>query len=242
MFTRIYRLFSGSIFALAVFASLTSPASAQQSRRHLVYSFTVGITNSSSEASSFLGNGGVASNGTNSYNANTSDKGQIAVDIQGTQQDGGLVVSASETAKDRNEKATTCVVYPTTAVACSDPNTNPEIMSVLRTLSPKFFNGSNLDANRHWKVSDPSVGLTIDFGVTPDANGLLSIASQRDQTFKGAHAGSIHATANYTYNPERYIPQSLKEYTIVREQTGPGAYSNITIDVTGQLASDSAGT
>lgn len=243
MLTASYRVFSGAVMAAVVLVLLTAPASAQQSKRHMVFSYSVGIRNDSRESTSMgnnSGNGG-ANNGANSYSANASDKGEITVDIMGVQPDGGLVVSTSQTGKTRIQAPTTCVVYPTTNVVCTDANTFPEQLAVLRTLSPKFFNGANLDANRHWRVADSGAAITIDFNVTPESSGMLDIASQRDQTFKGALAGSVHATANYVYNPARYVPASVKEYTIVRQETGPGQYSNITIDVTAQLAKDSAG-
>ncbi|HET9029117.1 MAG TPA: hypothetical protein VFN49_03000, partial [Candidatus Aquilonibacter sp.] len=98
---------------------------------------------------------------------------------------------------------------------------------------------ANLDAKRHWRVADTNAGIQIDFNVTPNSDGTLGITSQRDQTFKGAQPGSIHSTASYVYDPAKYMPTSLKEYTIVREETGPGSYSNITVDLTASLAGDS---
>lgn len=244
---------SGGIAAAAILALSTVPAAAaDKPLRQLVYSFSVGISNASRDASSASGMSealqagarpGAANqtstSGANAYTANTSDKGDIALEIIGMRPDGGLVVTANERAKSRNALNVTCVVYASTNVVCGDGTPNAEIVAVLRTLSPNFFDGVPLDENDHWQVSRPKDLLTIDFTARSAANGLVTISSQRDQTFKGAASGSIHATASYAYDPKKYIANSLKEYTIVREETGPGSYNNITIDITAQLTSDS---
>ena len=215
-------------------ASLTwaNPASAQTSKRHLVFDFTVGIH--SHQASTDTTAGG----GDNQTNSTVSDKGQIIVDYLGVEADGGLVLNVAENGRDRRLAATPCVVYANTNVQCGGTNVFPEEMSIVRTLSPKFFDPTNLDAKRHWNIA-PAPGINLDFTVTPQGSGgALVIDSQRVE--KTTNGDSTTANAKYTYQPTRYVPTDLKEYTSMNQQTRPGQYASITMDITATLTSDSA--
>ncbi|HET9028734.1 MAG TPA: hypothetical protein VFN49_01040, partial [Candidatus Aquilonibacter sp.] len=125
---------------------LVAPLGARaQSLRHLVYTFTVGINSSQHDTTAANGISSMAapgesnqilSSGDNAYNGEVSDKGEISLDIVGMRPDGGLVVTANESAKERHERDDTCVVYASTNALCTDPATYQEIYAVIRTLSP----------------------------------------------------------------------------------------------------------
>ncbi len=241
-----------SLAVLSVAFSV-SPASASAdqpaAQRHLVYAFDVGIQSDSHDTNSAVrfngtangGNGGSATGtGDTSYGGNGSDMGQILVDVQGVEQDGGLVISVSEKAKNyRNAAPTTCVVYANTNVTCGTGIVNPEEISVVRTLSPHFFDPSGLDAKKHWHEGSDAAGIGIDYTVAAMNDGILTINAQRNEEFKGAVRGTTSSTAKYTYDMNKLMPTAITEYTTIREESGPGQYSNITIDFKANLASDS---
>ncbi len=227
------------------FAVLGSAASADTpaSKRHLVYSFNVGITNDTREATSAIAAvTGRSNSGQASYNGMASDKGEITVDISGVEPDGGLVLTVSETARtNRSAAPVTCVVYSNTNVLCGSGQVNPEETAIIRTLSPKFFDPSALDAKRHWHIEGGNGSVEMDFTVTPQSNGMLTIDGERKETIGGANRGTVSASAKYVYDSAKYMPQSLTEYTTIRQETGPGQFANITTDITAQLVSDSNG-
>lgn len=216
-------------------------------KRHVVFDFTVGVVSDQHTKDSSVKYGipnaaGISpvlhGTGDNSDKSNVSDKGQITVDYQGIEADGGLVVQVSEAARtNRTSAPATCIIYPDTNVACVNGNVYPEEITTLRTLSPKFFNPAALDVHRHWKVNAPSAGVAIDFSAVPQGSQSMHIQSQRNEESRSGDA--TNATASYTYEVERCIPTALKEYTTVRQEIGPGQYANITIDVTATLNSDS---
>lgn len=215
-------------------ASVTWSSSAHAdpaSKRHLVYDFTVGVHSSSAMTDTKTGGGDYK------VNSNVSDKGQITVDYLGVEADGGLVVNVAENGRDRKLAATPCVVYANTNVQCGAVDVNPEEVSIVRTLSPKFFDPTSLDAKRHWNISVPAAGVNIDFTVTPQSAGALQIDSERvEKTSKG---DSTTASAKYTYQPARYLPTELKEYATMNLQVRPGQYASVQVDVTATLTSDS---
>lgn len=225
-----------------------APAQAQAPpKRHLVFSYTVGIVSDQHEKSSAVtfsgsangGNGGnMFGTGDNAYKGQASDKGQITADIGGVEADGGLIVTISETGRDRNSAPTTCVVYATTNVICPGTTFFPEEVSIIRVLSPKFFDPAALDAKRHWNVNAAGGGVNIDFTATPQGADVVQIDSQRNE--KTPQGDTTNATAKYTYAFTRLVPTSLKEYTTIRQELGPGQYANVTLDVTADLVSDSS--
>jgi hypothetical protein len=235
--------------AFAVVATLGCERIAQAdppSKRHLVYSFTVGVVSdqhakdAAVQYNGMNASGGqpVFGTGDTSYKGNASDKGEITVDYLGIEADGGLVVNVAETARtNRTAASNTCVVYANTNVICGATNTNPEEYSILRTLSPRFFDPTALDANRHWKVNNESAGVSIDFIATPAGTGVVTIDSQR--SVKSKSGDTTQATAKYAYELTRFLPDTIKEYTTMRLESGVGQYTNITIDVQANLTSDS---
>jgi hypothetical protein len=203
--------------------------------RHLVYDFTVGVktdkisSNSATETAS----------GSSDFGELNSDKGQITVDISGVEPDGGLVLAVSESSRNgRTSKPITCVVYPDTSTICAAGDVRPEEESVIRTLSPKFFDASALDANRHWQVSNASAGVKIDFTASPNPDGItVGITSERVQN--SANGNTVHANGKYSYNTAKLLPTTLSEYETIREQGGASSYQTTIIDITANLTTDS---
>lgn len=235
-----------AVLGIAISASPASvSADTPAAQRHLVYAFDVGIQSNSHETDSAVkgvgeGNGGtVTGTGDTNYGGTGSDKGQISIDVQGVEQDGGLVVSVSEKANNyRTAAAVACVVYPNTNVVCGSGTVNPEEISVLRTLSPHFFDASNLDAKKHWHEGSDAAGIGIDYTVASMDNGIVTINAERTQKYQGSMRGSEQATAKYTYDMNKLMPTAITEYTTIRQETGAGQYTNITIDFKASLASD----
>jgi hypothetical protein len=232
--------------AMAAFGvvAAASPALAQTGppQRHLVYDFTVGVSNDSHDAESAtrLSGGGANLNGTGDaqYDATASDKGEIAVDVFGVEPDGGLVVKVSESARaNRSAAPVTCVVYPTTNVPCAQGQVSPEELAVLRTLSPKFFDAGALDAKGHWHEGSDAAGISIDYAMLANANGVVTIEGQTKQTLP--QDGSLVGAEKYTYDVAKTVPTQLTDYQTVRQRSGPGQYSNTIFDITATLASDS---
>jgi hypothetical protein len=219
-------------------ATLTwsSPATAQASKRHLVYNFTVGIqSDERTDAQS-------AGTWDNRVQGNVSDKGEIVIDYLGVEADGGLIVNVAEKAQQSNRTlaATACVIYPNTNVQCGTGSVNPEEITIMRTLSPKFFSASAMDVKHHWNISAPAAGVNIDFTANPKDGGDMSIDSQRVE--KTTNGDSTSATATYQYSPARFLPTQLKEYTLMHQQSRPGQYASIRVDITATLTSDSLAT
>ena len=238
-------LFLGVVAVLT--ATFAVPATAD-TKRHLVYNFTIGVNSDQHDKDSSVkfanGPGGkmidLYGTGDTSYKGTLSDSGQVIVDYQGVESDGGLVVNVSEEARtNRTSVPTACVIYSNTNVVCGGSNVNPEEITVLRTLSPRFFDPTLLDANRHWQIpiSASGAGGAIDFTASPQGVGVMTIDSQRN--LKTTAGDTTSATAKYTYEYQRLLPTTLKEYTTERHEIGVGQYVNITIDVTATLVTDS---
>jgi hypothetical protein len=233
--------------ALAVCAL---PAAADQPvQRHLVYSFSVGVqndthdTDASSKMSNMAGGANINGTGDTSYMGVASDKGTIPVDVFGVEPDGGLVVKVSEDGQNgRKASAVECVVYPTTNVICASGQVFPEELAVIRTLSPKFFDPSALDAKHHWHQGSDAAGVSLDFTAGTPAGTVVPISENDDEKVSGAQASTMHGTDTYSYDMTKNLSTQLKEYDTIRKQMGPGQYANIIIDITAQLATDSGTT
>lgn len=228
----------------ALLLAATAVTSASAAGRALVYNFTFGVDNQTTEAASANGFGSgpgvfepiADTNGRNEYNGKASDRGQIFVDVKGIEPDGGLVVEVSEKAQNRRSAgAVPCVVYASTNVRCGEGMVNPEEIAVIRTFSPHFFDASQLDAKGHWQIENRDAGVKIDFTATPASDGLFQITSERNETLGGQNRGSVVTSAKYVYDPTRYVPNSLTEYATYRQSTATGAFSTTTVNVTAQL-------
>lgn len=218
-------LASAVVFA----AGMQALAGAQtQPQRQLVYSYTVGVNNSSSDSS-------MSQYSDNTSNS-TSDLGQITVGIIGVEADGGLVITVAENGRsNRTVAPATCVVYSSTNVECGAQVVTPEETSVVRALNPKFFDTSALDAKRHWRIAPAGSGVTIDYAATPVQNGVTTISGTRDES---AQNTTTHSEMTYTYDTSKLLPTQVKEYETVRVQA-PTQQSTSTVDITASLVSDS---
>ena len=251
-----------SVSLLALLAS--APALAQdQPQRHLVYNFTLGVQNDTHDKNAqvrWLGSpdapaGAAVANqagpqqsiatgtGDTQYLAVASDSGTISVDVHGMRSDGGLQVDISEAGRNYRKAAPmTCAVYPTTKIACAG-EIFPEEAAVLSTLSPTFFDPSRFDAKNHWRDSSDIPGLTLDFTASAPTGSIVSISEQKSQQFAGGLGGNVVGSATFDYDTVRRVTTALKAYETIRPQQGqPGQYSNIIIDITAQLATDSGTT
>jgi hypothetical protein len=236
-----------SVLVASLVCAVATPAFAQeQPLRHLVYSFTIGVQNDTHDTNangrSYDSSGMITAVGTGdtSYKGVGSDKGTIAVDVMNEEPDAGLVVKVSEDGQNtRKAAAVECVVYPTTNVVCGSGEVFPEELAVIRTLSPKFFNPSALDAQHHWHQGNTDAGVSLDFMAGTPAGTIVPISETDDEKVQGGQGSMLHGTDTYSYDTAKDIPTQLKEYDTVRKQMGPGQYSNIVIDITAQLATDS---
>jgi hypothetical protein len=228
-------------------AGAALPAGAQQQvQRHLVYDYSVGITNDTHDTNasermiSTAGGANASGTGDTQYLGLNSDFGKITVDAYGVEPDGGLIVKISENGQhgNRNAAEVECVVYPTTNLVCGDAQLYPEETAILHTISPKFFDAAALDTKRHWHEGSDAAGVSLDFTVTGTSGNSITITEDNNRKIPGVHGGTVHGTATYTYDVAKTITTQMKEYDTIRQQTGPGQYSNITVDVTATLTTD----
>jgi hypothetical protein len=239
-----------AIIAAAALSGAALPAGAQQQvQRHLVYDFSVGVQNDahSTDASMKLLNGGGTAYGTGdtSQASLVSDNGTIDVDVFGVEPDGGLIVKVDEHAlrTNRTLKPVECVVYPTTNIVCGAGDVNPEEMAVLKTLSPKFFDPGALDSNHHWHQGSAAAGISLDFTAGTPSGNLVPITLDDNEKIGGGSGGStLHGNDSYSYDMAKTVTTQLKEYDTIRKQTGAGQYSNVVIDITATLSTDSVAT
>jgi hypothetical protein len=235
-----------ALLASLLICAVATPAIAQETpQRRLVYNFTVGVQNDTHDTDSQLKmnnvtGGDVLGTGDTSYMGVGSDKGTIPVDVMGVEPDGGLVVKVSENGQN-NRKATPveCVVYPTTNVICASGEVYPEELTVIRTLSPKFFDPSTEDAQHHWHQGSDAAGVSLNFTAGTPAGTVIPISEIDDEKVQGGQGSTLHGTDTYSYDMAKSVPTQLKEYDTIRKQMGPGQYSNIIIDITAELATDS---
>jgi hypothetical protein len=226
--------------SLWAFSALSAPVSAQTKvERTLVYSFSVGVSNDTTDTSmsNQMSSNGADMQGTNEYTDETSDQGTITVGVLGIEPDGGLVTNVSENARrNRTLAPVPCVVYPNSNIVCgTNGRVSPEERSVLRTLNPKFFDPSALDSKGQWTI-DPAPGVSLTFTAGKPDNGIIPINGTRDEHTIDS---SLHSEATYAYDMAKFMPTSIKEYETIRQQKGPGGYATFTVDVTASLTSDS---
>ncbi len=197
----------------------------------------------SSKMSNIGGGGNVNGTGDTSYMGVASDKGTIQIDVFGVEPDGGLVVKVSENGQNvRKAAAVECVVYPTTNSICASGEVFPEELAVIRTLSPKFFDPSSLDAKHHWHQGSDAAGISLDFTAGSPSGTTIPISENDDEKVAGGQSSTLHGTDTYSYDMSKNVSTTLKEYDTIRKQMGAGQYSNIVIDITAELATDSGTT
>jgi hypothetical protein len=263
------RAFSNVAIASLLMGVLASPAPAQETpQRHLVYNFTLGVqsdahvkqsqvqwsnpVNGPTEGSKLdqpgTAQGGadammVTGTGDEQHLGVASDKGTIAVDVQGMRSDGGLQVEVSEAGQSYRKAAPmVCAVYPTTKVACGG-EILPEEAAVLSTLSPSFFDPSRLDGKNHWHEDGGVPGVSLEFTASAPSGSVITIAENKNAKTAGGLGGTTAGSATFTYDTVRRVTTALKAYDTERPSQGqPGQYTNIILDITATLVSDSGTT
>jgi hypothetical protein len=241
---------AGSLLALLA----SAPAFAQQQpQRHLVYNFTLGMQNDTHDSESSVKTinaphfgseyQNVYTSGDARYEGVGSDTGTITVDVHGMRSDGGLQVEISEAGRNYRKAAPmVCAVYPTTKIACAG-QIFPEEAAVLSTLSPTFFDPARLDAKNHWQDRNDIPGLTLDFTASAPTGSVISISEQKNEKVSGGLGGTTVGSATFDYDTVRRVTTGLKAYDTVRPAQGePGQYSNIIVNITATLATDSGTT
>lgn len=219
-------------------------------QRHLVYTFTYGVSTDKQMHSSGMGGSsmnpseGSSASGITDFTGGSSDKGTIVVDVVNEQPDSGLVVIVSEQGQDtRRAEPATCVVFSDTTIIC-DPNkrVNAEELTLLRFLGAHFVDPNNLDAKSHWHVErDGPTSTSADYTISKNAGGVMTIDEVRTVKASGSKpaTANINSTVGYDFN--KNVPTSVTEYMIERSQQGE-QYDTIKSETVLQLQSDSLAT
>lgn len=244
------KIFGAALVAalLPITASAATVMTGAPPQRHLVYSFTYGVSTDKQVHSSGMGatmseSGGPAS-GVVDYTGGSSDKGTIIVDVVQEQPDSGLVVVVSEQGQEsRRAPPATCVVFSDTTTVC-DPNkrVNVEELTLLRFLGSHFVDPNNLDAKQHWHVERDGPSSTIaDYTISKNDNGALTIDEVRVVKESSARPLTTNVNATIGYDFNKGVPTSITEYSIERSEAGE-QYNTVKSEVTLSLQSDSLAT
>jgi hypothetical protein len=237
--------FIGVVLSTCVIARSDTPM------RHLVYTFTYGsqqqVTARDSSTPAEDPNAHGIYSGTGSgmshYGGSLNDKGTITVDVEREQPDKGLIVDISEQGQDtRKAPPATCVVYGNTSVICDpDKTVYPEEYTLLRFLASNFVVPTQLDANKHWSVtqSGPNTEVTANYAIVENNNGLMQIKEIRSikQTGSGTVTSDVETKIGYDFG--HLLPTSVDEYVTQRQDGGVSGHSVTIYQTTLQLATDS---
>jgi hypothetical protein len=241
----ISRAFLSAALAAALLAA-AGVARADSSLGQLVYNFTYGsdqhVTARDAQMNMDIG-GPPGGSGISDYHGTLDDKGTMTVEIVSRQPDKGLVVSISEQGENtRRAPPATCVVYGDTRVIC-DPNKTvyQEEYTLLRFLGANFVDPAELDANKHWAVSqsDPSNTTKADYTITSDANGNMQISETRKIVPTGGGSLTTDIQTKIGYDSTRSVPTSIDEYVTQRRDNGVSGTTTTIYQTTLQLVSDS---
>lgn len=243
------RIFGAALLAaLLPIPVLAATMTKDTAQRHLVYTFTYGVstdleTHVSGMGATMSQSGGPAS-GMVDNKGGSSDKGTIVVDVMNEQPDSGLVVVVSEQGQDtRKAPPTTCVVFSDTTDIC-DPNgkVNAEELTLLRFLGAHFVDPNNLDAKRHWHVErDGPITTSADYTISNNNAGVMTIDEVRTVKETGSKPETTNVNATIGYNFGKNIPTSVTEYSIERSEQGE-QYNTIKSETVLTLQSDSLAT
>jgi hypothetical protein len=228
----------------ALAANMTTGAPPQ---RHLVYTFTYGVSTDRethvSGMSATTGDAGSPS-GMVDNTGGSNDKGTIVVDVVSEQPDSGLVVVVSEQGQDtRKAPPSTCVVFSDTTLIC-DPNArvNAEELTLLRFLGAHFVDPNNLDAKSHWHVErDGPTTTSADYTISKNNGGAMTIDEVRTVKESGAKPGTTNISSTIGYDFNKSVPTSVTEYMIERSQQGE-QYDTVKSETVLQLQTDSMAT
>lgn len=250
---QVSRILLAAVGTAAILSATSALGRADTPGDQLVYAFTYGseqnitardavdnVEKMNSE-SGYLDLGDT--NGISHYHGSLSDQGTMTVQIVRKQSDGGLIVSISEAGQNtRRAPAATCVVYGNTSVIC-DPNKTvyPEEYTLLRFLGPNFVDPSQLDASRHWAISQPSGNgdtVTAAYTINSNSNGAMRISETRTirPAIKSAVETDIATKIGYDFT--RTVPTSVDEYTMQRQENGTTGSTKTIYQTTLNLVSD----
>lgn len=235
-----------ALFPVPALATTNVQPAAQ---RHLVYTFTYGVSTDRethvSGMGATMGDSSNVASGMVDNKGGSSDKGTIVVDVVSQQSDSGLVVVISEQGQEtRRAEPATCVVYSDTTLIC-DPNKreNSEELTLLRFLGAHFVDPNNLDAKSHWHVQrDGPVSTAADYTISKNDNGVMTIDEVRtvkDISSATPQTTNINATIGYDFN--KSIPTAVTEFLIQRSEQGE-QYNTIKSETVLTLQTDSLAT
>src|SRR5581483_6881282 len=240
-------------------SAAAQPANAAPTTTQLVYNFTYSANQSissrdSSNPAQSYGPPGVAgapsagavavgmptpqqSTGIEHFGGTLTDKGTMAVEIEGRQADGGVIVSITEQGQNvRRAPPATCVVYGNTNVLCDPSKTvYTEEYTLLRFLGANFVDPNQIGLNKRWTIGpSTSQGQTVQaaYSIAGNDNGNMKI----DETRKVVLIGSgkletdIESKIGYDYN--RTVPTSVDEYATQRTDSGLNGTSTTTYQTT----------
>jgi hypothetical protein len=227
-----------------------SPAGADSTMGQLVYSFSYGSDQNTNardsstsaenpDASGLYSGGG---SGASHYHGAQSDKGTMTVDVVRQQPDKGLVVDISEQGQNtRRAPPATCVAYGDTRVIC-DPNKTvyPEEYTLLRFLGPNFVDPNQLDANRHWALtqSGSKVTMKADYTIAANSGGIMQINENRSiRTGGSSQTTDVQTKIGYNFNLS--VPTAVNEYVTQRDDNGVSGTTTTIYQTTLSLVSDS---
>ncbi len=70
----------------------------------------------------------------------------------------------------------------------------------------------------------------------------MSIAADKNQRVAGGMGGVVHGSATFTYDTVKRVSTHLEAYDTIRQEGQPGQYSNVIVDITATLVTDSGQT
>ncbi len=249
--TRLGRFLS--IAGIAAILSAPVASRADSTMGQLVYAFTysgnqeVTARDSSNGAEDYAStaNGPEAtqSNGISHYGGVLEDKGTMTVQLVHQQPDGALIVMISEQGQEtRRAPPAECVVYGNTHVIC-DPNKTvyPEEYTLLRFLGRNFVDPSQLDATRHWTITQDSGGTNVhaDYVINSNNNGKMQISETRSIREAGGGSLTTDIQTKVGYDFAQSLPTSVDEYVTQRHDNGAVGTSRTIYQTTLNLVSDS---
>ena len=248
--TRVGRFLSIAGIAAILLAPIASRADSTMGQ--LVYAFTYSgnqevtardsANGAEDYASTANGPEATQSSGISHYGAVLEDKGTMTVQLVHQQPDGALVVMISEQGQEfRRAPAAECVVYGNTHVIC-DPNKTvyPEEYTLLRFLGRNFVDPSQLDASRHWTITQDSGGTNVhaDYVINSNDKGKMQISETRSLRQPGGGSLTTDIQTKVGYDFAQSLPTSVDEYVTQRHDNGAVGTSTTIYQTTLNLVSD----
>jgi hypothetical protein len=227
------------------------PARADSTLGQLVYAFTYSSNQNTTARDSSTnaenvdpeGNYTGSNNGMSHYGGSLNDKGTMTVEVVKVQPDGAVVVNISEQGENiRRAPAAECVVYGNTMVICDPTKTvYTEEYTLLRFLGRNFVNPAQLDANRHWTVSQGSGGNNVhaDYTINTNNNGKMQISESRSIRQSGGGSLTTDVQTKIGYDFTQAVPTAVDEYVTQRHDNGVQGTSTTIYQTTLNLVSDS---